>query len=84
MNIFESLLTTFEVSVAFWGSWGSCENSLKLEAKPPQANLTKLSMPKFVKHFVYCNGDLILGSRLFLLSFTKVNSKCFIHSVFQF
>ncbi len=31
MIIFESFLTTFEVSVIFSGSWGSGENLLELE-----------------------------------------------------
>ena len=29
MIIFESILTTFEASTIFWGSWGSSENQLE-------------------------------------------------------
>ena len=28
MTLFESILTTFELSFVFWGSWGSTENKL--------------------------------------------------------
>ena len=37
MIIFESILTTFEASIIFWGSWGSTENQLmpmKFEPQP--------------------------------------------------
>jgi len=35
MIIFESNLTTFEVSVIFLGSWGSSENWLEPKTEPP-------------------------------------------------
>ena len=37
MIIFKSILTTFEASVIFRGSWGSIENWLKPKTKPPYA-----------------------------------------------
>ncbi len=39
MIIFESILTTSAVSVAFGGSWDSCENWLEPNTKPPYENL---------------------------------------------
>ena len=48
MIIFESLLTTFEVSVIFWCSWSSGENWLESKTKPPKLSLTKLSLSKSV------------------------------------
>jgi hypothetical protein len=43
MIIFESILTTFEVSFIFWTSWGSIENWLELKIEPPLANLALLN-----------------------------------------
>jgi len=43
MIIFESILTTFEVSFIFWASWGSIENWLELKIEPPLANLAFLN-----------------------------------------
>jgi len=39
MNIFGSILTTFESSSIFRGSWGSIENWLNPKTKPPSGNL---------------------------------------------
>jgi len=39
MIIFESILTTFELSIIFRGSWGSSVNCLEPEIKPPLGNL---------------------------------------------
>jgi len=39
MIIFGSILTTFELSIIFGGSWGSIENWLKLKTEPPSGNL---------------------------------------------
>jgi len=39
MIIFESILTTFESSIIFGGSWGSIENWLKPETKLLLGNL---------------------------------------------
>jgi len=39
MIIFESILTTFEASVIFRGSWGSIKNWLEPKTKPPFAIL---------------------------------------------
>jgi len=39
MIILESILTTFKSSIIFRGSWGSCENLLELNIKPPSASL---------------------------------------------
>jgi len=39
MIIFGSMLTTFESTIIFEGSWGSIENSLEPETKPPSGNL---------------------------------------------
>ncbi len=33
--IFGSILTTFDVSFIFWGSWGSIKNLLELKIEPP-------------------------------------------------
>jgi hypothetical protein len=33
--IFESILTTFELTIIFRGSWGSRENLCKTKTKPP-------------------------------------------------
>jgi len=38
MIIFESILTTFELSSIFGGSWGSIENSLEPKTKPTPEN----------------------------------------------
>ncbi len=43
MIIFESILTTFEASFIFWGSWGSIKNWLKLKIEPPLSNLALLN-----------------------------------------
>ena len=48
MIILESILTTYEVSVIFWGLWGSSGNWLEPKTKPPLQILTKLSMLKSV------------------------------------
>jgi len=39
MIIFVSILTTFESSNIFGGSWGSIENWLDLKTKTPSENL---------------------------------------------
>jgi hypothetical protein len=39
MIIFESILTTFELSIIFGGSWVSIENWLEPETQPPSGNL---------------------------------------------
>jgi len=39
MIIFGSILTTFESSSIFGGSWGTIENWLDPETKPPSGNL---------------------------------------------
>jgi len=39
MIIFGSILTTFELSSCFEGSWGSIENWLKPKTKPQSGNL---------------------------------------------
>jgi len=39
MIIFGSILTTFESSIIFGGSWGSIEYWLKPKTKPPSENL---------------------------------------------
>jgi hypothetical protein len=39
MIIFGSILTTFELSSIFLGSWGSIENWLEPKIKPPSGNL---------------------------------------------
>jgi hypothetical protein len=39
MTIFGWILTTFESSSIFGGSWGSIENWLEPKAKPPSGNL---------------------------------------------
>jgi len=39
MIIFGLLLTTFQSSSIFEGSWGSIENWLEPETKPPSENL---------------------------------------------
>jgi hypothetical protein len=43
MIIFESILTTFEVSFIFGGSWGSIKNFLELKIEPPLADLALLN-----------------------------------------
>jgi hypothetical protein len=43
MIIFESILTPFEASFIFCGSWGSIKNLLELEIKPPLADLALLN-----------------------------------------
>jgi len=40
MIIFGSILTTFELSIIFGGSWGSIENWLKPKAEPLSGNLS--------------------------------------------
>jgi len=37
--IFESILTSFKLSIIFRGNWGSIENWLKPMTKPPLGNL---------------------------------------------
>jgi len=37
--IFGSILTTFQSSIIFAGSWGSIENWLEPKTKPPTGNL---------------------------------------------
>jgi len=39
MIIFESILTSFKPSTIVGGSWGSTENRLQPETKPPLGNL---------------------------------------------
>jgi len=39
MIIFGSILTTFESSITFGGSWGSIENWLEPKTEPPSGNL---------------------------------------------
>jgi len=51
-NIFKLLLTTFEVSGIFGGSWNSRKNRLEPKNKSIEAILTKLSLSKSVKHSV--------------------------------
>ncbi len=43
MIIFESILTTFEASFIFRGSWGSIKNWLELKIEPPLADLALLN-----------------------------------------
>ncbi len=43
MIIFGSILTTFEASFIFWGSWGSIKNWLELKIEPPLADLALLN-----------------------------------------
>ncbi len=38
-NIFGSILTTFEISSIFGGSWSSIENWLQPKTRPPLENL---------------------------------------------
>ena len=47
MIIFESLLTTFEASIIFWGSWGIRKNRLVPKTEP-----SYLSLSKSLTHFV--------------------------------
>ena len=46
-DYFESILTTFKVSVIFLGSWGSSGNWLKSKTKPALFILSKLSLSKY-------------------------------------
>jgi hypothetical protein len=39
MIIFDSILTTFKLSIIFRGNWGSSDNWLEPKIEPPQANL---------------------------------------------
>jgi len=39
MIIFESILTTFELSIIFGGRWGSIENWLEPKIEPPSGNI---------------------------------------------
>jgi len=39
MIIFGSILTTFELSSIFGGSWGRIENCLEPKTKPPSGNI---------------------------------------------
>jgi len=39
MIIFGLILTTFEMSIIFGGSWGSIENWLEPKTEPPLGNL---------------------------------------------
>ncbi len=41
--IFGSILTTFDASFIFWGSWGSIKNWLELKIEPSLANLACLN-----------------------------------------
>jgi hypothetical protein len=43
MKNFESILTTFEASFIFRGSWGIIKNWLKLQIEPPLADLALLN-----------------------------------------
>jgi hypothetical protein len=49
MIIFELILTTFETSFNFRGSWGSIKNWFELKIKPPLADL---AFAKSLKHTV--------------------------------
>jgi hypothetical protein len=44
MIIFGLILTTFELSIIFEGSWGSFENLLKPKTEPPSGNLAYLNL----------------------------------------
>jgi hypothetical protein len=39
MIIFGLILTTFELSIIFGGSWGNIENLLEPKTEPPSGNL---------------------------------------------
>ena len=52
-HIFESFLTTFEVCVIFWGSWGSSINQLESETESPQPSFIKLNLFKSQIHSVW-------------------------------
>jgi hypothetical protein len=58
MIIFGSILTTFELSSIFGGSWGSIENMLGPNIEPPSGNL---ACPKSVKRsLVQCISTYFL------------------------
>jgi len=44
MIIFGSILTTFEWSIIFGGSWGSIENWLEPKTEPPSGNLASQNL----------------------------------------
>jgi len=44
MIIFGSILSTFELSSIFGGSWGSIENWLEPKIKPPSGNFACLNL----------------------------------------
>jgi hypothetical protein len=46
MIILGSILTTFELSIIFGGSWSSIENWLESKTKPPIGNLACLKSEK--------------------------------------
>jgi hypothetical protein len=54
MIIFGSILTTFELSSIFGGSWGSIENWLEPQTEPPSGNL---GLPKsMLKYLTFLKG----------------------------
>ncbi len=49
MVLIESLLTTFQPRVIYWGSLGISEKCLENKTEIPEPNLTKLGVSKPVK-----------------------------------
>jgi len=71
MIIFGSILTTFELSSIFGGSWGSIKNWLELKIKPPLGNLVCLNLRNALYHKTVisfnCGKDL---SNLYIETFS--------------
>ena len=55
----ETILTTFEASIIFWGHWGSSGNWLEPKNKPLLRILTKLS---FSKSVMRCGYELLVST----------------------
>ena len=60
MIIFESILTIFEASIIFVGSWGNIGNWLEPKNKPPLRILTKLILSKSVIRTVELGAVLLV------------------------
>ena len=67
MIIFESILTTFEASVIFQGSWGSSKNWLEPETVPPKENLTCPNLWNAQYASIYINQECYKKDFVFVL-----------------
>ena len=77
MTFFESILTTFEASLNFRGSWGSCGNQVKLAQIRKTHCSNEQAALKIVTHI---RSDQKWHKINHLDTFNKMNSKLIMHS----